>query len=331
MGIMRKGWSGIAIVIVLAGALGWPGCVVSTAAVYPNKPVRLILPYPAGGGSDTAARIIAQRLSSALGQQVIVDNRAGGSGMLGHDLGAKATPDGYTLLWCTIGPMAVNVSLFSKLPYQPLRDFEPITLTADSLQALVLHPSVPARTVNEFIALAKAQPGKLNYGSSGIGGAPHLAGALFNMMAGVDIVHVPYKGGAPAIIDLVGGHIQVMFATLVTALPHIRAGRFKGVAVTTAKRAPMLPELPTIAEAGLPGYEASNWYGIVAPAKTPRPIVAQLNREIVKVLEMKEVKDTFFMQGLLTSPTTPEAFRAYLKSEIEKWRTVIERIGVRAD
>lgn len=297
---------------------------------YPSRPIRLILPYAPGGGSDTTARIIARHLTNALGQQVIVDNRPGGSGLLGHDLGAKATPDGYTLLWCTIGPMAVNVSLYRKLPYDPVRDFEPITLTADSLQALVVHPSVPARSVKEFIALAKAQPGKLNYGSSGNGGALHLAGALFNLMAGVEMVHVPYKGGAPAIVDLAGGHIQVMFATLVTSLPHIRAGRFKALAVTTAKRAPMVPDLPTIAEAGLPGYAASNWYGVVAPAKTPRPIVAQLNREIVKILNIKEVANTFFAQGQVALPVTPQEFREYLKSEIQKWGKVIKNIGLKA-
>ncbi|MBI3042614.1 MAG: tripartite tricarboxylate transporter substrate binding protein [Betaproteobacteria bacterium] len=313
----------VAGLISVAGDYAW-------SQGYPSRPIRLILPYAPGGGSDTTARIIAKHLTHSLRQQVIVDNRPGASGLLGHELGAKATPDGYTLLWCTIGPMAVNVSLYSKLPYDPVRDFEPITLTADSLQALVVHPSIPARNVNEFIALAKAQPEKLNYGSSGNGGALHLAGALFNLMAGVNMVHVPYKGGAPAIVDLAGGHIQVMFATLITSLPHIRAGRFRALAVTTAKRAPMVPELPTIAEAGLPGYAASNWYGVVAPARTPQPIVTQLNREIVKILNMKEVTSTYFDQGQVALPVTPQEFRAYLKSEIQKWGKVIKNIGLKA-
>lgn len=314
------------IAVGLFAVAGYAG-----AQEYPNRPIRLILPYAAGGGSDLTARIIAEHLSNSLGQNVIVDNRPGASGLLGHTLGAKANPDGYTLLWCTIGPMAVNVSLHSKLPYDPLKDFEPITLTADSLQALVVHPSVPANNVKDFISLAKAQPGKLVYGSSGNGGALHLAGALFNLMAGTNMVHVPYKGGAPAIADLAGGHIQVMFATLVTSLPHIQAGRFKALAVTTAKRAPMVAHLPTIAEAGLPGYAASNWYGVVAPAKTPQSIVTHLNREIVKILHMKEVTDKFFKQGQVSLPVTPNEFRAYLESEIVKWGGVVKQVGLKFD
>jgi tripartite-type tricarboxylate transporter receptor subunit TctC len=319
------------IPLVFASALGWLACVAAALAAYPDKPIRMIVAFAPGGGSDTASRIIAQRLATELGQQVVVDNRPGASGNIGHDLGAKSTPDGYTLLWCSIGPMAVNVSLYRKLPYQPLRDFDPITLTADSINALVLHPGVPANTVQEFIALAKAQPGNLNYGSSGNGGAGHLAGELFNMMAGVKIVHIPYKGGGPAMLDLVGGQIQAIFATLASALPHIRSGRIRGLAVTRAQRAPMIPELPTIAEAGLPGYEATNWYGIVAPAGTPRPIVARLNREFVKALESPQVRDAFFVSGMLPQSSTPEAFRAYIGSEIEKWGAVIKQIGIHAD
>jgi tripartite-type tricarboxylate transporter receptor subunit TctC len=316
------------LAVVIAGAI-LSASTLAWSQEYPNRPVRIIVPYAAGGGSDVTARIVAPHLSGYLGQPVIVDNRPGASGLLGHDLGAKATPDGYTLLWCTIGPMAVNVSLRKKLPYDPVRDFEPITLTADSLQALVVHPSLPARSVKEFIALAKTQPGKLNYGSSGNGGALHLAAALFDLRAGTSMVHVPYKGGAPAIADLAGGHIQVMFATLVTALPHIGAGKFRALAVTTSKRAPMVPDLPTIAEAGLPGYEASNWYGIVAPAGTPRSIVTRLNREIVAILNMKEVTDTFFKQGQVALPVTPQEFRSYIKSEIAKWSEVVKRAGLK--
>lgn len=303
---------------------------IAHSQAYPNKPIRMIVAFSPGGGSDTASRIIAQRLSSALGQQVVVDNRPGASGNLGHDLGAKATPDGYTLMWTSIGPIAVNVSLYRTLPYQPLRDFDPITLSADSINALVVHPGVPAKTVQEFIALARAQPGKLNYGSSGNGGAGHLAGELLNLMAGVKTVHIPYKGGGPAMLDLVGGQIQAIYATLVTALPHIRSGRIRGIAVTRAQRAPMIPEIPTIAEGGLAGYEATNWYGILAPAKTPRPIIALLNREFVKILEMPGVRDAFFAQGMLPLNSTPEAFRAHIKSEIEKWGGVIKQSGISA-
>lgn len=329
MDIIRRG--GWCIAIALAVVFGSPGGVVAAAATYPDKPIRMIVAFSPGGGSDTAARILAQRLTTALGQQVVVDNRPGASGNIGHDLGAKATPDGYTLMWTSIGPIAVNVSLYRKLPYQPLRDFEPITLSADSINALVVHPGVPAKTVQEFIALARAQPGKLNYGSSGNGGAGHLAGELLNLMAGVKTVHIPYKGGGPAMLDLLGGQIEAIYATLVTALPHIRSGRIRGIAVTRAQRAPMIPELPTIAEGGLAGYEATNWYGILAPAKTPRPIIARLNPEFVKILGMPEVRDAFFKQGMLPLNSTPEAFRAHIKSEIEKWGGVIKQVGIRAD
>jgi tripartite-type tricarboxylate transporter receptor subunit TctC len=314
----------VAGVMFTAAGYSWP-------QEYPSRPIRLILPYAPGGGSDLTARIIAEHLTTSLGQQVLVDNRPGASGLLGHALGAKAAPDGYTLLWCTIGPMAVNVSLYKKLPYDPVRDFEPITLTADSLQALVVHPSLPVHSVKDFIALAKAYPGKLTYGSSGNGGALHLAGELFNLMAGTTMVHVPYKGGAPAIVDLAGGHIEVMFATLVTSLPHMRSGKFRALAVTTAKRVPMVPDLPTISEAGLPGYVASNWYGVVAPARTPQQIVTRLNHEIVKILNMKEVTGKFFEQGQVALPVTPDEFRAYLQSEIAKWGDVVKRVGLKFD
>lgn len=317
--------------VLLVGSVLFAASAAATAQQYPNRPIRLILPYAPGGGSDLTARIIAEHLSKSLGQNVIVDNRTGASGLVGHTIGAKASPDGYTLLWCTIGPMAVNVSLHRKLPYDPVKDFEPITTTADSLQALVVHPGVPAKSVKEFIALAKSQPGKLVYGSSGNGGALHLAAELFNLKAGTDMVHVPYKGGAQAIADLAGGHIQVMFATLVTSLPHIQSGRFRALAVTTEKRAPMLPQLPTISEAGLPGYEASNWYGVVAPAKTPRAIVTLLNKEIVKILNMDEVSERFYKQGQVALPRSPDEFRAYIKSEIAKWGDVVKQLGLKFD
>jgi tripartite-type tricarboxylate transporter receptor subunit TctC len=304
------------------------GAAAPAAAAYPDKPIRMIVAFAAGGGSDLGARILAQKLTQSMGQQVVVDNRAGAAGNLGHELAARATPDGYTILWCSIGPMAVNVGLFANLPYHPLRDFEPITLAADSINALVIHPAVPAKTVREFIALAKAQPGKLNYGSSGYGGAGHLSGELFNLMAGVDIAHVPYKGGGPAMLDLIGGQIQAIFATLPTALPHIRTGKIRGLGVVTAKRAPMLPELPTIAEAGVPGYEASNWYGLAAPARTPKPILGRLHREIVSALESADVKEAFLAQGLVPVTSTPEAFRAFIKTEIDKWGVLIKKIGL---
>ncbi len=322
---------GLAAATVLAAAFASGTAFASAAGAqqYPVRPVRLIVSFAPGGASDIGARILAQKLTQSFGQQVVVDNRAGGAGNIGHEIVARATPDGYTLLWCSIGPMVVNVSLFANLPYHPLRDFEPITIAADSINALVVHPAVAAKSVKEFIALAKSQPGKLNYGSSGYGGAGHLSGELFNLMTGVNVVHVPYKGGGPAMLDLLGGQIQSIFATLPTALPHIRTGKIRALGVVTAKRAPALPDVPTIAEAGVPGYEASNWYGLAAPAKTPRPLVTRLHREIVGALESPEVKSGFDTQGLLLVTSTPEAFRSFIKAELDKWGMLIRKIGLK--
>ena len=299
------------------------------AQQYPARPVRLIVSFAPGGASDIGARILAQKLTQSFGQQVVVDNRAGGAGNIGHEIVSRAMAFGYTLLWWSIGSIVVYVIRFANLPYHPLRDFEPITIAADSINALVVHPAVAAKSVKEFIALAKSQPGKLNYGSSGYGGAGHLSGELFNLMTGVNVVHVPYKGGGPAMLDLLGGQIQSIFATLPTALPHIRTGKIRALGVVTAKRAPALPDVPTIAEAGVPGYEASNWYGLAAPAKTPRPLVTRLHREIVGALESPEVKSGFDTQGLLLVTSTPEAFRSFIKAELDKWGMLIRKIGLK--
>lgn len=313
-----------------AVALACYTCGAIAASDYPTRPVRMIVAFAPGGGSDTASRIVAQQLSGRLGQTVVVENRGGAGGTLGHDVGAKATPDGYTLMWTSIGPIAVAPSLYKKLPYEPMRDFTPITFTADSFNALVVHAGVPAKSVKELIALAKSQPDKLSYGSSGNGGAGHLSGELFKQMAGISMVHVPYKGGGPAMLDLLGGRIDAIFATLATALPNIHSGKIRGLAVTTVKRAPMLPEVPTIAEAGLPGYEANNWYGLLAPAGTPKPIIAELNREMIEALSMREVYDAFFRQGMLPHTSTPEAFGTYIRSETKKWGDLIRHVGIHA-
>lgn len=298
---------------------------------YPAKPVRMIVPFAPGGSSDLVARVMAQHLTSAWGQQVVVDNRPGASGMLGHNIGARAPADGYTIQLTSIGPLAVNPSIYKKPGYDPVKSFAPVTLTVSLLNAVVVHPSVPAKSIKELIEYAKANPGQINYGSSGIGGAGHLAGELFSMMSGVKLVHVAYKGGAPAMIDLVGGQIQMIFATLVTALPHIKSGKIRALAVTMKERAPMVPELPTVAEAGLPGFEANNWDGMLFPAGTPGAIVARVNRDVTRVLKLQEVKDLLSNQGALPTPSTPEAFGAYIKSEITKWRDVVQRAGIRAE
>ncbi len=301
----------------------------ATAADYPTKPIRMIVGFAPGGGTDTTARPIAQKLSDLLGHQVIVDNRPGAAGNIATDIVAKAIPDGYTILMGTIAALAINPSLYDKLPFNPDKDLAPVTQAVDSTNILSLHPSVPAGSVKELIALAKSK--SLSYGSSGVGGTGHLAGELFNVMAGTKLVHIPYKGGGPAMIDLVGGQVQIVFATAASAVPQIKAGKIKGVAVTTKKRSALMPELPTIAEAGLPGYEANNWYGLLVPAQTPRAIINRLNAETVKVLNLPDVKQFLFNQGLDAAPSTPEAFGAYIKSERAKWAKVVKASGAKAD
>ena len=312
-------------------ALSFSMTAAANAAAYPDKPIRMLVGFAAGGGTDTTARAIGQPLSEALGQQVIVDNRPGAAGNIAADITAHSVPDGYTILMGTIAALAINPSLYQKLPFDPLKDFEPISLAVSSMNVLVVHPSVAAKNVKELIALAKAQAGKLTYGSSGVGGAGHLAGVLFDQLAGTKMIHVPYKGGAPAIIALVSGEVNMVFATAETAVPQVKAGKIRALGVTTAKRSALLPDLPTIAEGGLPGYEANNWYGLLAPAKTPAAIVERLNREVVKVLNMPNVKEQLFRSGLDASPSTQKEFAAYIKSEMAKWSKVVKASGAKAE
>jgi len=301
----------------------------AAAQEYPAKPVRMIVGFAAGGGTDTTARPIAQKLSELFGQQVFVDNRPGAAGNIATDIAAKASPDGYTILMGTVAALSINPSLYANLPFDPERDLAPVTQAVDSTNILSLHQSVPANSVKELIELAKSK--SLNYGSSGVGGTGHLAGELFNLMTGVKLVHVPYKGGAPAMVDLVAGRVELVFATAASAVPHIKAGRIKGIAVTTGRRSALMPELPTIAEAGLAGYEANNWYGLMVPANTPRAIINRLNAETVKVLNMPEVKTFLFNQGLDAAPSTPEEFGAYIRSERAKWAKIVKASGAKAE
>jgi tripartite-type tricarboxylate transporter receptor subunit TctC len=315
-------------------ALAW--CVVTQPAWaqsgnFPERPIRFIAANAPGGGLDITARAIAPKLSAAFGQQVIVDNRAGAAGSIASDIVAKSTPDGYTVMVASLGGLAVNTNLYKGLTYHPLRDFAPITWATSGSNVLVVHPSVPARSVQELIALAKAQPDKLSYGSSGAGNAGHLAGELFNRMAGIKMVHIPYKGGAPAMIDLLAGQIQLIFSSAPTAVPQVKAGRIRGLAVTTARRSVILPELPTIAEAGLPGFEADNWYGVVTTMKTPRAVIDRLNTEIVRALHTADVKQALLTQGLEVRTSTPQEFGAYMKSEFDKWAKVIKDAGIVAN
>jgi tripartite-type tricarboxylate transporter receptor subunit TctC len=318
--------TGIAILTSLAASY----CAGAFAAdVYPTRPIRMIVGFAPGGGTDLTARPVAAKMSELLGQQVIVENRPGAAGNIATEQVARAAPDGYTILMGTIAALAINPSLYGNLKFDPEADFAPVIQVVDATNVLALHPSVPANSVQELIALAKQK--SLSAGSSGIGATGHLAIELFNVMAGVKLVHVPYKGGGPAMTDLVGGQVQLVFATAASAVPQIRAGRIKGIAVTTARRSALLPELPTISEAGLPGFDANNWYGIVVPARTPRAIIDQLNAEVTKVLAMPDVKATLFNQGLDAAPGTPEQFGAYIKSERIKWARVIKASGAKAE
>ena len=297
---------------------------------YPNRTIRMIVPFPAGGVADVLGRMTAQKLSAQYGQQMVVENRGGSGGHLGAEVAARATPDGYTIMFGTIGIHAAY-GIYTRLSYDPSRDLQPVILLADLPNILVVHPSVPVKTTKEFIALAKAKPGQINYASSGIGSPGHLAAVLFESMAKIQITHIPYKGGGPAMIDLVGGQVQLVFATAASAIPQIKSGRIKGIAVTTLKRSALMLELPTIAESGLAGYDANNWYGVMVPAKTPRAIVMRLNKEIIKVLAMPDVKSILFSQGLDPAPTTPEAFGTYIKIERTKWAKVIKTAGIKAE
>jgi tripartite-type tricarboxylate transporter receptor subunit TctC len=302
----------------------------ATAQAWPTKPVRLIVPYAAGGSTDTLARIVGAQLSERLHQQVVIDNRTGAGTIIGTEIAAQAAPDGYTLLMAT-PPLVVNPALYPKVPYDTDRDFIAVTNVAGSSNLLVVHPSVPAQSVKELVTVLRDNPGKYNYGSSGVGGASHLATALFTSMARVDAVHVPYKGGAPAVADLVAGRLHFMMANLTTAQSHIKGGRLRGLGVGRATRTPLFPELPTIAEAGVSGYEANNWNGVVAPRNTPRAVVDRLHREIAAVLGDSGTSKRLAAQGLEAIGDTPAEFAAYLRDEAKKWAKVVRTAGIKPE
>ena len=293
------------------------------AQSYPTKPVRVIVPYPPGGVGDTTMRAIAQQLSESLGQPFVIDNKPGASQMIGADAVAKAAPDGYTLFLGSVTSLAINVSSQKKMPYDPVKDFAPVSMLYFSPMYLVVNPAVPAQSVKELVALAKAQPGKLSFASIGQGGSIHLAGEMFKSMAGVDITHIPYKGSAPALTDIIGGQVSLMFDAGVSALPQVRAGKLRALAITTAKRVDSTPELPTVAEAGgLPNYEATLWFGLVAPAATPRDIVNRLSQELAKILRQPALQARFANLGVEFSASSPEEFATYIRAETLKWGKV---------
>jgi len=323
MGIIRYGW-----LFIFASALA--GVTAPVQAQYPEKPLRFILPFPPGGGTDTLGRVIGQKLSDMLGQQVVMDNRPGAGANLGAEIAAKSPPDGYTLFMGNVAH-TINVSLYSRLNYDLARDFAPVTLLASTPNILVVHPSLPVKSVKELIALAKAQPGRLDYASSGSGSSSHLAAELFDNMAGVKMTHVPYKGGGPAVIALISGQVSVGFATTPSVISYVKAGKLRGLAVTGAHRSPAIPGLPTISEAGVPGYEAGTWYGLLVPSGTPKEIIARLHADAVKVLKLPDVKARLDATGYEAIGSTPEEYAAYTRTEIAKWAGVIKASGVHVD
>lgn len=318
--------------IASAAVLG-AGLLTHTAAMaqaYPTKPVTIIVPFAAGGTTDILARIIGQALTAELGQSVVVDNRAGAGGNIGGQAAAKATPDGHTLFMGTVGTHAINASLYKKMPFDPVKDFAPLTRVANVPNLLVANPAQPYKSVKDLIAYAKANPGKVNFGSSGNGSSIHLSGELFKSLAKVDMQHVPYKGSAPAVTDLLGNQIGIMFDNMPSAIQHVRSGKLVPLAVTTAKRSPELPNVPTIAEAGVPGYEATSWFGMFAPAGTPALVLAKLNAAIVKVLAQPDVKK-INEQGAEVYSETPEQFAAFIQAESVKWGKVVKESGASLD
>ena len=302
----------------------------AAAQDYPTRPIRIIVPQSAGGSTDNVARLVGQRLSETLGQSVVVDNRPGSGSLNGTELAARATPDGYTLI-VVAASLSISPAVRKKLPFDVEKDFAPITQLVDLPHFLVVHPSVQATSVKELIALAKAKPGELNYASSGIATSTHMAAELFFYMTGTKMVHVPFKGGGPGIIAMIAGQCHVYFATFSTALPHVRAGKLRGLAVTSAKRSVAGPEIPTIAEAGVPGYAHSSWIGMLAPAKTPPPILKRLHAEAVKIVQTPEVKKLLLREGLESNGNTPQEVAADLKEEIAKWHKVVAAAGIQAN
>jgi len=316
---------------ILAGLLVSLLVTAALAQGYPAKPIRLIIPFAAGGGNDNVARLVGKSLSDSLGQPLVIDNRPGAGGVLGAEIAAKAAPDGYTLFLGGVGSHAVNPNLNANLPYDPIRDFAPVALLASAPLVLVVHPSVPANSFKAFVALARSKPGQLNYASNGNGSSSHLAAVMFDSMTGVDMVHVPYKGLSPALTDLLSGRVQLMFSSVVAILPHIRAEKLRGLAVTGERRLPFMPNLPTIAESGLPGYEASSWYGVLAPAGTPRAIVVKLNAEFLKALAQPEVRTSLLAEGAEPIGGTPEQFAAHISSEKERLGKLIREAKIRLE
>jgi len=321
----RRPWIGLACAVACVAASG-----LAMAQDYPNKPVKLVVPYPPGGPTDIVARVVAQKLQEQMGQPFVIDNKPGAGANTGAEAVARSTPDGYTLLVATTAH-AINPSLFSKLSYQLLKDLAPVSQLTSGPLVIVANPALPAQNIQELIALAKGKSGGLNFGSSGNGQSTHLSAELFSAMAGIKMSHVPYKGSAPALTDVMAGQTDLMFDTMLSAMPHVKAGKLKALAITSSQRSPVAPHLPTVAESGLPGYEAIAWNGLLAPAGTPKEVVARLNAELKKVLENPDVRQRFEAQGFAASWNSPATFGSFLQAEVDKWAKVVQVSGAKID
>jgi tripartite-type tricarboxylate transporter receptor subunit TctC len=317
----------LAAMFLLPLIVAWPGA--AHAQSWPSRPVRLIIPYPAGGSTDILGRILAERITTSIGQQMVVENRAGATGVIGAEMVAKSPADGYTLVMGVNGPITIAPAIRASMPYDTVKDFAPVILVAEAPKLLVISPSIPARTLPEFIAYAKARPNQLSFASAGIGTTGHLASEMLKQMAGIELNHVPYKGGAPAVQDILGGHVQMMFEVMPQLLPHVESGRLRALAITSPKRSSALPNLPTVAEQGLAGFQSSTWFGILAPAATPAPVVDRLNAEFAKALALPDIAKKIVELGAAFVPNTPAEFGAFLRADLEKWRRVVRDSGAK--
>ena len=325
---MRRNCIRVSIVVAAVAAL-FTGA--AYAQSYPGKPIRVVVPFPAGGNADVFARALSQKMAEAWSQGVVVDNRAGAAGIIGTQLVAKAPPDGYTLLMGTTGTHTTNPAVYEKLPYDPVRDFAPVSNFADSPFLLVVHPSVPTGNLKQLIAFAKSRPGQLHYASFGTGSSAHLAGEMLRMAARIDILHVPYKGGPPALADVVGGHVALMFNALPAVIPQVKAGRLRAIALAAKKRVPSAPDMPTFAESGIADFEAGSWYGVLAPAGTPKDVVAKLHAEIVRVLALADVKQRLAAEGAVGIGNTPDEFAAQIRADMARWAKVAKAANVKSE
>ena len=327
----RRGFAVRMLAVASVAAAGFGAAAPAAAQNFPTKAITIVVPFSAGGTTDILARIVAQPLGAELGQSVVIDNRAGAGGNIGAAIAAKAPADGHTLFMGTVGTHAINASLYKKLPYDPIKDFAPLSRVASVPNLLVAHPSRPYKTIKELIEYGKAHPGKVNYASAGSGSSIHLSGELFESMAKVGMVHIPYRGSAPAVNDLLAGQVDIMFDNMPSAIQHVRAGKLRAIAVTTSKRSDQLPQVPTIAESGVPGYEATSWFGLFTNAGTPAPVVAKLNAALAKVLAQPDVKKRIAEQGGMIQTETPEQFAAFIQAESQKWGKVVRDSGATAD